>query len=135
MRRGRKPLRTKHVDHLRGSPSAKERLAVILQTLEGELTIPEACARLGIGESRFHALRNQWLQEALALLEPRPLGRPPQEDDSADAEEAARLQQEVATLRDQLAAAEVRSEIAPLLPRIAARSAVKKKSRRRSSGP
>jgi transposase InsO family protein len=45
--------------------------------------VPEACRRLGIGESRFHDLRGAWLQEALELLEPRPLGRPPRAADPA----------------------------------------------------
>ena len=80
-RMGRKPLATGHVDRLQGSEPAKQRLTVLLETLRGELPVPEACARLGIGESRFHALRGAWLQEALELLEPRPLGRPPQAAD------------------------------------------------------
>jgi len=56
-----------------GSKRAKIRLEMILKTRMGEPTVEEACQRLGIGESRFHALRNQWLQEALELLEPRAL--------------------------------------------------------------
>ena len=83
-RKGRKPLATGHVERLSGSELAKLRLTTLLQTLRGELTVPEACARLEIGESRFHALRNQWLQEALELLEPRPLGRPRQATAATD---------------------------------------------------
>jgi hypothetical protein len=57
-------------------------------------TVPEACAALQIGESRFHALRNEWLQESLELLEPRRAGRPPkssQTDASARCTQLERL--------------------------------------------
>ena len=118
-RKGRKPQGTQHVERLSGSESAKQRLTTILETLRGELTVPEACARLGIHESRFHALRNAWLQEALDLLEPRRLGRPPQTVDVAEL--LSRLQTsetENATLRQQLLAAEVRRELAEALPHV-----------------
>ena len=75
---GRKPLGAAHVDHLTGSPLAKERLRWILQTMRGERTVEEACRALSIGPSRFHAMRNRWLQRAVGLLEPRRAGRPPQ---------------------------------------------------------
>jgi len=81
--------------------------------------VPDACEQLGIGDSRFHALRGQWLQAALQLLEPRPLGRPPQAVDAAPWQ--ARLQAleaENRTLRQQLAAAEVRRELAEILPHV-----------------
>ncbi len=71
---GRKPLATGHVNTLAGSTRAKDRLRVFLQTLRGELTVPKACEELGLSESQFHWVRGQWLQEALELLEPRPLG-------------------------------------------------------------
>jgi len=94
-------------------------MLTFLETLEGEITVPEACARLGIGATRFHALRGAWLQNALALLEPRRLGRPPQ---AVDVEEVlSRLQTletENATLRQELAAAEVRRELAAALPHV-----------------
>ena len=74
---GRKPLATGHVDRLDGSERAKERMTIILETLRGQMTIPVACQALGVCESRFHALRQDWLQESLELLEPRRPGRPP----------------------------------------------------------
>ena len=55
----------RHVKHLSGSERAKLRLSMILKTMLGELTVAEACAQLQVCESRFHALRNVWLQEAL----------------------------------------------------------------------
>jgi hypothetical protein len=118
-RMGRKPLATGHVDRLQGSEPAKQRLAVLLETLHGVLPVPEACERLGIGESRFHALRGEWLQEALELLEPRPLGRPPQPAVAAQWQSRIQaLEAENRTLRQQLAAAEVRRELAEVLPHV-----------------
>ena len=46
-RMGRKPLATGHVDRLQGSEPAKQRLAVLLETLHGVLPVPEACATAG----------------------------------------------------------------------------------------
>ena len=118
-RMGRKPLATGHVDRLQGSEPAKQRLTVFLETLRGELPVPEACQRLGIGESRFHALRGQWLQEALGLLEPRPLGRPPQGADEAQWQSRLQaVEAENRALRQQLTAAEVRRELADVLPHV-----------------
>ena len=116
-RRGRKPLATRHVDGLCGSQRAKLRLQTILQTLQGQMTVAEACQVLGIGESRFHALRNQWLQESVELLEPRPLGRPPQVV-SPEQAEVARLEAENRDLKQQHRVAEVREELAQRLPHV-----------------
>jgi transposase len=102
---------------------------VLLETLRGELSVPEACRRLGIGESRFQDLRGEWLQEALELLEPRPLGRPPRAADPAQLQARIRaLESENRTLRQQLTAAEVRRELAEVLPQLvhAPEEAVKK---------
>ena len=114
---GRKPLTLAHVDHLDGSERAKERLRVFLETLQGGLSIPEACQRLKLRESYFHELRHAWLQESLGLLEPKPLGRPRggSETPPTSAEEMARLAQEAAELREQLRATQVRAEIAQIL--------------------
>jgi transposase-like protein len=106
-----------HVVHLSGSELAKLRLAAILETMQGKLTVAEACARLGVRESRFHALRNQWLQEALALLEPRPVGRPAKQT-AAEAEQArqlAALEAELRRLKQQAQIADVCQEIGAIL--------------------
>jgi cytosine/adenosine deaminase-related metal-dependent hydrolase len=81
------------------------------------MTVPQACQVLGICESRFHALRNEWLQEAVGLLEPRPLGRPPQVV-SPEQEEVARLQAENRDLKQQRHVAEVREELARVMPHV-----------------
>jgi len=75
-RTGRKPAGPQIVERLEGSPLAKQRLSVFLETIAGQLTVSEACQQLEIGESRFHELRNRTLQETLEALEPRPPGRP-----------------------------------------------------------
>ena len=114
-RRGRKPRALRHLDGLSGSQRAKLRLETFLQTLHGEMTVPEACAKLGIGESRFHALRIEWLQAAVALLEPRLLGRPWQTP-SEESEEVARLEAENRRLRQELHVSRVLQELAEVMP-------------------
>ena len=118
-RRGRKPLAAGHVAHLSGSETAKQRLSMILKTMAGDVTVAEACNELGIRESRFHALRNQWLQEALALLEPRRVGRPPKPPASDETRQIAELEQVVKELEQQVDVAGVRREIAEILPHVA----------------
>lgn len=83
--RGRKPLAVGHVARLTGSQWAKRQMEVLLETLSGKLTVHQACGLLGIGQSRFHVIRHRWLQQALKLLEPRPVGRPPKPKAQADA--------------------------------------------------
>jgi transposase-like protein len=114
-RRGRKPLGAQLVDRLEGSEHAKIRLKVILETLAGRQTIPEACDELGIQESMLHRVRSEVLQTALGRLEPRPLGRPPQAPSPEDQRIAA-LEEENLRLRAELRAAEIRREIAEKLP-------------------
>jgi transposase-like protein len=112
------------VERLSGSELAKQRLTIILQTLRGELTVPEACARLGICEARFHALRSAWLQDALELLEPRQLGRPPHPADVSELQSRLQaLETQNEQLRHQLAASEVRRELAEALPHVVRDSA------------
>jgi hypothetical protein len=105
-----------HVAHLSGSERAKQRLVMILKTMHGETTVAEACNALGVCESRFHALRNQWLQEALALLEPRRVGRPPTRNESDETQQIAQLELAVEELEQQVKVADVRREIAHILP-------------------
>jgi hypothetical protein len=129
--RGRRPAGPAYVEQLQGSPGTKRRLKVILQTVRGELSLQEACARLGLSPQRFHQLRQEALQGALAALEPRPLGRPPREPGPADAR-LAELEHQLADVDLQRRAAEAREEIALVLPRAAqAPAGPEKKTRRR----
>jgi hypothetical protein len=86
VRTGRKPAGPQIAERLEGSPWAKQRLSVFLETIAGQLTVPEACRQLGIGESRFHQLRHQTLQATLEALEPAPSGRPAKPTSPAQAE-------------------------------------------------
>jgi hypothetical protein len=113
--RGRKPSGPAAVERLPGSPQARERLRVILETLAGTCRVGEACARLGLSEQRFDQLRTQALQAGLDSLEPRPLGRPAR---AAPVAAAAALQARVTALETELAAAQVRAEIALVLPAV-----------------
>lgn len=117
-RRGRRPTGPQLVEHLDGSPHAKTRLKVILETLAGRKTIPEACGELGIHEARFHKLRNRVLQTALGRLEPRPAGRPPRVR-LPEAERIAELEEDLVRQRIDNQAAEVRRMLVETLPRLA----------------
>ena len=118
MARGRPPLGAEIVDRLEGSSQAKCRLRLILRTLAGEMTIPQACQELGIGPSRFHDLRNDILQDMLESLEGRPRGRPPDGGTDRDAR-VQELQQQVLSLTTDLRASQIREELAIMLPRLA----------------
>jgi hypothetical protein len=117
-RRGRKPTGSQLVERLEGSEHAKSRLRVILETLSGQRTIPDACKMLGIQESMFHKMRSQVLQTALGRLEPRPLGRRPHIPSLSD-QRAAELEEEVLGLRAELKATNIRRELAENMPRLA----------------
>jgi hypothetical protein len=86
-----------------------------LATIAGRLTVPEACQQLGIGESRFHELRNQTLQATLEALEPRPLGRPAKPT-SLEQPEVDALQAELRRLQADLELAQLRLSLAPIRP-------------------
>ena len=113
--RGRKPSGAAAVERLPGSPQARERLRVVLETLAGTCRIGEACARLGLSEQRFDQLRTQVLQAGLNSLEPQPVGRPPRAVPAAD---VAVLEARIAALEIELRAAQVREEIALALPAV-----------------
>jgi len=132
------------LDPMPGTPEAKARLAAIVATMSGEKSIPEACAELGIGEARFHEMRKEFLAEAVGLLERRAAGRKPAGPPEGAAERLAELEDENRTLRVELEAARIRTEIAVTMPHLLRRHAasgtgtglpdkpgVKKKKRRR----
>ena len=116
-RAGRKPLGPQLVERLEGSEHAKQRLQVMLETLTGARSIPEACQTLGIGESMFLRLRAEVLQTALDRLEPRPLGRP-RRALTAEGQQVDTLAHEVEELRTELQASQVREELAQIMPAI-----------------
>ena len=126
-RLGRKPKGAELVTNLDGSETARRRLHQIVQALAGKTSVPEACAELGVGESRFHQLRQEALEGALAALEPRETGRP-RRPAVPGAARIAELEEELSELRWELQACHIREELADVLPRRAA--AVKKTTSR-----
>jgi Helix-turn-helix domain len=116
--RGRQPVGPELAERVAGSDEARRRAKVVLQTMTGELRVQEACARLGISEQRFEAIRQEAIAGAVASLEPKPVGRPPRPAASADAAEVARLRERIAELEAEVHAAAVRLELAAALPRV-----------------
>lgn len=113
---GRKPLLLGHVDGLDGSERAKCRLRSFMETLCGTNSVSQACRDLELHESQFHELRREWLQSAVALLEPRRVGRPPRSTAAPlAAAEHERLTSENADLRRQLQTLQQRVEIERIL--------------------
>jgi hypothetical protein len=135
MARGRPPAGPKLVERLDGSEGAKARLRVILEATAGEYGVGEACARMGIGQAAFHHIRERALQTALGNLEPRPPGRPRRRKSQAEARIEA-LEAEIGELRIELRAAQVREEIALVMPHLlrSREPEPKKKRRDRRSG-
>ena len=126
MARGRPADSRIIVAHLTGSAQARQRLNLMLQTLKGQVPIPQAAAKLGVGRSYFCLQRQEMLQAALASLEPKPRGRPPLEV-SAEQEEIQRLQQQVQALKIDLKAAQIREELALLMPHVLTRNKIRRK--------
>jgi len=122
--RGRRPSGPEFVNKLEGSPKAKLRLKVLLETMCGTCRVLEACDTLEIKESRFDQIRIEGLQGALRALEDLPAGRPSRTSTPAD-EENQRLHERVAELEGQVQAALIRIELATTLPQVGA-SAEKK---------
>ena len=114
---GRKPLGPALVAHLEGSPSAKERLELILATIAGKVSVVAAAQRLGISEAMFYKLRNRVLQVSLDDLEPKPLGRPA-EGPSDEALQSQELTGRVAELERELTAQTLRLELAQTMPHV-----------------
>lgn len=133
-RLGRKPQGAALVAALPGSEHTKRRLTLFLQTLSGQCSVGEACRELGICESRFFAQRGEWLEESLALLEPGSPGRPAKPAPLPEPAEVNALRVRVRELEHRLAVAEVRSDLACSLPRLAGKSLTRKKSRQPRSG-
>lgn len=126
-RPGRKPQGAELVTDMDGSETARARLQQIVRALAGQTSVPEACAALDIGESRFHQLREEALQGALAALEPRPSGRPARPAEPGAARIAA-LEQELRERERELQAYRIRLELAEALPGLRRSDATVKKT-------
>lgn len=127
--RGRYPAGVDYVDKVEGSPLAKERARVILQTMLGELRWQEACRQLGIGETRLHQMRQEGVQALVGSQEPGQIGRPSQRS-TPEAERIRELERLLAEKELELQQALVREEIALILPQVVERQLGKKTRRR-----
>ncbi len=115
--RGRRPSGAKLVKGTDGSEQARRRLKAMLETIAGQKRIAEACEDLGIGEAQSHKLRRKMIAGALASLEPAQVGRPRAGRAEVD-EHAAGMQEEIRQLRIELRAAQIREEVALLMPHL-----------------
>ena len=115
--RGRFPQGSEYIDKLDGAPEEKERLQAILATMSGEKRMLEVCAELGIGETRFHQLRETALRAALAAIAPKPAGRPSRAM-LTEAEQLRVREERIEELELALHEAQVREEIALVLPQV-----------------
>jgi transposase-like protein len=102
--RGRKPFGTEYVDKLTGPDEAKRRLKALLDVSNGSLRVCEACDLLGISPQRWHDLRQEFMEGALASLVGGKAGRPRRRSAEADKmraleEENQRLRLEIEGLR------------------------------------
>jgi hypothetical protein len=106
------------VNKVDGSELAKQRMQAILQTLSGELSVAQACERLQLSEARFHELRTQWLQSACIALEPKAVGRPAPPPPSEQELKIKQLEHQIKELRIDLRAAQIREELALVMPHV-----------------
>jgi hypothetical protein len=128
--RGRYPAGLEYIDKVEGSALAKERARAILATISGELRWLEACARLGIRETRLHQLRQEALQALVGSLEPGTAGRPSLKAMS-ESQRIRELEQALTEKELEVEQALVRAEVALIVPHAA--NSNRKKKRRASA--
>ena len=104
-----------HVNNCDGSRQSKQRARVILQTITGELSVNEACAKLGIQRPQFAKLRAKAMQGTVDALEPGRPGRPRRHDVESEQREAE-LQAKIAQLENQLHVEQIRAAVVQILP-------------------
>jgi hypothetical protein len=114
---GRPSFGVDHVDSLEAPEEEKVRLKTVLRTLTEELSVQEACERLEIGSSRFHQLRREVLEAAIAGTRPGRPGRPRREEPE-ESGEIRQLRRRVAELEEELELAMLRTEIAVTMPHL-----------------
>lgn len=112
----RPPEGVGHVGRLDGPEDLKRRLRVLLDTLAGRVSVAQACAALGVSESRLHELRRQALVGALGALMPKPAGRPATAETTTAREKD--LEARIGELEVDLQAALVRTELALAMPEL-----------------
>lgn len=125
MARGRPVVGVDLIERIEGPRLLRRRVRIVLATLSGRLTIAQACAELGVGRTRFHALRWQVLAGAMDALKPRSRGRP--RVIPVESPEVRALQARIRELEIALRTTALRSEIALTMPYLLDRAGRKKK--------
>ena len=123
---GRKTTGPAIAQSLTASELAKKRLEMILATLSGTIRVSEACEELSINEAMLYKMRNRYLEESVALLEPRKTGRKPKEPTVEEATIASQ-KKEISSLKLALEAQRIQTEIALVAPHLLKDSAKKKR--------
>ena len=126
--RGRYPAGSEYVDKVEGSPLAKERGRVLLEMQAGRLRLQEACELLGVRPTRLHQLRHGAMQAWVQSLEPGVPGRPGLSA-TPEAERIRELEQRLLEKDLELQEAQVRAEVALILPQRVELESVKKGQR------
>jgi transposase-like protein len=114
---GRPNFGVDHVDRIDAPEEDKRRAKIVLQTLTEEISVDEACRRLSIGPTRFHELRKEVLEGAIAGAHPGRPGRPRKEEPS-DERKIRRLEGRVKELQEELQLSLLRTELAVALPHV-----------------
>jgi len=124
--RGRPPRGIGLLDGIPGSDHARHRLGAVLKTIADQRSIIEASAEIGVRESRFHAMRTEFLKWGVAYFEPRRPGPVPRSAEVLALQaENDRLRKENKDLRFKVHVARVSEELALVMP----------ERRRRATGP
>ena len=131
MARGRPIVGADLIERMDGPRGLRRRVRIVLATRSGTLTIAHACAELGVGRTRFHALRWQVLAGAMDAVKPRARGRPRREP--AVSAEVVALQARIRELEIALRTTALRSEIALTMPYLLDRAGRKKKGAGRAA--
>jgi hypothetical protein len=112
-----------HLDKLDTDRDTKNRAKAIILTLQGELSVKEAAESLAISESRFHELRDEFLEGGAKRLEPRMKGRPANEEDPKD-HEIEVLKNRIKELEIDVHTSRIREEIALTMPHVLERKTI-----------
>lgn len=77
-------------------PDLPERARLIFAASVGELSVTEACGKLGVSRQRFYELESRAIEAFIRETAPKPAGRPPKPIDPAFA-----LQREIGKLKSE----------------------------------
>jgi len=119
-RKGRPTSAPAIIGRLPGSAAARSRVLAIVRNLGGSLPVSEACSTFGISPSMFRRWRSVLLRSAVKSLEPRPPGRPLRMV-PPHARRLAALEKTIRHLEEELQMAQLREELALVVPQASAR--------------